>query len=452
MPGMDIGGGDIVAYMKTLQKETVNTDNSVKKLDSDLEKLMQKANAAVSKSQAAATRVAGVYGRAGTQGYSGYKPKGIKTPNLGDFSVLPNRKQGNWNEQNSKIDWVSQGSSKFIPAKSPVQQQTNTFFGRLVKSLKSNDGQWNKLNKSMFKFQMATLGLGFSFSSLENSLTGILGSVGNLSQMFTSKALGKAFGGVDVASTMGVSSQDMVKGWENFTGILSMIQTLFASISSKVLSPEVMAAIGELFTKLAQALSDGAVAKALSDIIIDMAKFLETLIPFLPIFAQILDTLAPIIAPLLVFATILGTLLPILSALGYVGTVIELLADLIPLFSVLGALLSAISAPMLIIAAIAATIIDFLVHFVQNLQSGQSVMQAFTNALGQTVNDIVSALNAILSPILAVANIGTGGMVNGLTSAAGQTVASTTNYIFNGSYSDPNALVKQAQTAKAKTG
>ena len=439
---MDIGGGDIVAYMKTLQKETVNTDNSVKKLDSDLEKLMQKANAAVSKSQAAATRVAGVYGRAGSQRYSGYKPKGIKTPNLGDFSVLPNRKQGNWNEQNSKIDQIPYGSSKFTPAKSPAQMP-NTWLGKLSKSLSDGDGKLNKFNKNVFKFQMATLGLGYSFGALTGTVEGVLNSLADLGNVFKSSAFGSKFGGVDVAKESGTNPEQFVQGWKDLQGIMGMVQTTITVIAANMLTPDVMTAITKFFTDLAPVLPD--IGKTLGDVVKNCVQFLDSLVKFIPIIDKIVDIFSPWLGVLLPLAVVLGSLLTFFAAIGYV------MAGLSIVLPILAPVLAAVSGTVVAVIAGIILLADFIWHLWENLSAGEEPLKAIADAFLQTLTDIYNALMWVISPLTNLLGI-TGSSSSSSSTSPPVSSTNVNNYIFNGNYSDPNALANQTQTAKAKTG
>ena len=442
MPGGDFDLGNLPGVLQgiasaaqssakqvnSLNDSLKNTDKAAKKLEQAQQKIMAASNRANARTQAAATRVSGVYGKAGTNQFSGYKPSGA-----GGIS-------------NSNIDWVKQGDKRFIPE---PQKQQSSVFSRLNKTVNDQNGSFQRMNKARFKFQMSTLGLAFSFQGLTSGIEGIMGSLGDLNTMFTNQAMSQAFGGLGGQSPsqlMGVSSDDLVKGWENFKGILADVQNLFAAISAKVLTPDVMAAIANLFTQLSSALANGEVSKALGDIIKDMANFLMALIPVIPPLAQILDILAPIIAPIIVLALVLGELLPVLSLIGYVfqsiGVIFEAITVIAPIVS---AIFGAISLPMIAIAAIGVIIVAFFYDLWTELSKGEDIFTALENALIDLWNQISSIVK---TATFGLVNLGQASNVGNSTSSS--SVVNNNNITINGNMTQ--SMVPQIAAAANRTG
>ena len=90
---------------------------------------------------------------------------------------------------------------------------------------------------------MSAMGVYFSIQGLlmtfQQGLASITGPLGDVDNMMKSIGMSTAFGaGIYNASTamkdMGVTTNDMVKGWKNLTNLQGTIQTFFASIGAKV--------------------------------------------------------------------------------------------------------------------------------------------------------------------------------------------------------------------------
>ena len=388
--------GNTAAELMALANGAKTADKEVKKLDKDAEQLnrtLSRAAAAVARTQAASTKVAGVYGAGGTNAFSKYKPKGIggagkifgAPPTLGASSPL----HSTWNPAMGGV----------LGSKSQnVQRPNNTGGSGFLAQLGSSNSRLQKLNKSFFKFQMATLGLAFSFGGLEQTVIGAMSAIGDLGGMFKGAAQGKAFTGVDMG-VLGDPSK-IVEGWKAFQGILGLITATLGVITANMLTPDVMAAIGKFFTDLAPVLP--MLGEALGKVLLNAIGFLDSLIPLIPILIKIIDIFAPWLGVLLPIILILGTLLPLLSALGYVFAAVELVA--VPL----AAIVAGLSATMLAWIAVIIAIGLVVYHFINNLMEGQDIISAFGNAIIQTFTDIANMIMFLLSPVLNLLGLGGG--------------------------------------------
>jgi hypothetical protein len=388
--------GNIAEEMRQMATGAKTADTQVVKLDKDtqaLNKTLERAARAVARTQAASTKVSGVYGTAGTGAYSGYKPKG--------FTGTGGAGGGGGNLGYAMQTAYQAGqtpASGYQPKGFTGKGKTVDTMSRFLGSLSNSGSTVQKLTKNFFKFQMATLGLAFSFGALESTVIGAVSAIGDLGGTFKSAALGKAFSGVDMMGISGTSNEAIVTAWKNFEGIMGLVSTTLSIITANMLTPEVMAAIGNLFEKLAPVLPD--LGEALGDVVIAAADFLVALIPLIPVVTKLIDIFAPWLGVLVPIILILGMLLPLLSAIGYVFAAIELVAP------VLAAVLGGVSLAGVALVAVIILVADFIWHLWQNIAEGQDVITAFVNAFWQVVDDIWKALSWLLSPLLRLAGMG----------------------------------------------
>jgi len=360
------------------------------------------------------------------------------------MSVLPNP-SGNWNKQTSAIDWVGDGDKRFIPApkKAPAQTKGQERFTKMGNTLK-------KVNMSLFKLQMASLGVFFSFMSIQQSITGLFTGLQNIGGAFKSMALGKAFGGVDILGNMGVDPATMVQGWKNITGIMGMMQTTMTGIAAVALSPEVMTAIQEMFTSLSTSLSDGKVAKAIGDIIIAFTDLVILMVEsgFLSAVADLVSALGDSGLLMWIIALVLGAkyLLAALSLLGFAMQGITLaLSVLSPLWTILTSILAATGVSfgfLLGVIALVLIAIDFVINFFENLAATGDILGSVVAALWDTFADLYNVLLPLMNLI--------GGFLGMEQRAAfetnsGRNTQIQNNYNFNGNYDDTGALMNNTR-------
>ena len=339
------------------------------------------------------------------------------------------------------IEWIKPGASKFRPAPAPTTPKKPTFAettrGRLLE----------RVNKSLFKMQMASLGVFFSFMSIQMAITGLFTGLQNLGGAFKSMALGKAFGGVDILGGMGVDPSQLVEGWKNITGIMGMMQTAMTGIAAVALSPEVMTAIQSMFTELAKALSDGKVAKALGDIIIAFTDMIKVIIPALPILADLISALgdAGLLKWILLLVFGAKFLLAALSLVGFVMTTITTVAGavtaILEFFSIgLGTLLIVVGAVLVVV--------DFLINLWENFQLTGWSVATLVNALSDTFKDIANVIIGIINTLGGWAGVHIGELETTSGNASRNSLV-TNNYNFNGNYDDPSATIDKTRKAKA---
>ena len=403
--------------MKNLNKAIKSTNKSAEQL----EKTLSRAAVARDRSIAKATQVSGVYGTAGTNAFSKYRPKGfaglqdkISTSNAvhGVFGPGGTERYDKYIPRGfgaTPVDKLISTSNAVhgVYGKGGTNQysgyQPTGFSGRgstvdkiqkTFGSIGESNSKIQKWNKSFFKFQMATLGLSFSFMGLESAATGLINKLGDLSGIFSSNALGKKFGGVDVAAASGTSNADLVQGWKNFQGIMGMVDTTLRVIAANMLTPEVMAALAKFFQDLAPVMPQ--LGKALGDVLLNAVKFLDALIPLVPVISKIIDIFSPILGPLAVLIIVLGSLLPLLSIFGYIFAAIEVAATVIaPLAGALVTLFGGISLPMIAIAGVAVVLVDFFINLWKAFSDGGDIISNFYQALWQTWQDIAALIKTI---------------------------------------------------------
>lgn len=376
-------------------------------------------------------------------------------PGMGDFSVLPNVKQGNWNQQNANIDWVKPGDTRFRPVPPPKApknlQFQQTKMGNTLK----------RVNMSLFKLQMASLGVYFSFMGIEKGITGLFNSLQDLGGTFKAGALGKAFGGVDVAGTMGVGGGEMVQGWKNITGIISMITSATSALAAMTLTPEVMAAVQEMFTALATALSDGKVAKALGDIIIAFTDLVVSIVDsgLLIVIADLITALGDsgLLAPII--GLVLGAqyLLAGLSLLGFgmqaITLIIEGVSLAIPLitgaFTAAAAALGTSIGVVIAIIGLVLIAIDLLINIFENFAATGDIIGSIINGITDTFWDLYNVLLPIMNLIGGALGWEQRAVATTHSGEYSRQTQITNNYNLNGNYDDPGAAIKKIQQSKS---
>lgn len=360
---------------------------------------------------------------------------------MGAYSNIRTKRLGNVANDATKIDWIPSGSSKFIPKAKPQQKVLEFQQTRMGKTLK-------KVNMNLFKLQMASLGVYFSFMGIEKGITGLFSSLQDLGGTFKAGALGKAFGGVDVAGTMGVGGGEMVQGWKNITGIMSMITSATSALAAMTLTPEVMSAIKDMFTALATALSDGKVAKALGEIIIAFTDLVKSIVEsgLLGVIADLIVALGDsgLLAPII--GLVLGAqyLLAALSLLGFAGQAITLVIEGV---AAVAAFLGVTFGTVIVIIGAVLFVVDLLINIWENFCATGDIVGSIVNGLIDTFIDFYNVLLPILN--LVGGFVGWHGEVAETKSGSYAKASVTNNYNFNGNYDDPSALIKKTQKAKA---
>jgi hypothetical protein len=345
---------------------------------------------------------------------------------MGSFSVLRNP-AGNW------------GAQKQQKKAAPVESKHLQFL--------------KKANMSLFKMQMASLGVYFSFMSIGMALTGLFTGLQNLGGTFKSMALGKAFGGVDVAATMGVDPATLVQGWKNITGIMGMMASAMAALAAAALTPEVMKAIQEMFTALGVALSDGKVAKALGDIIIAFTQMVtDCILPMLPYLADLISALGDAGVLKYIILLVLGAqyLLAGLSMLGFAMQAITLIVGVLsPVITILGSLMAAAGVSIgFVVSAVVLVlfVFDLLINIFENFQQTGWSLSTLWNALYDTFADFYNVLLPIINLVGGLIGYGNNQAVE--TNSGRASVQN--NYNFNGNYDDPSALINQTKKSQSR--
>jgi hypothetical protein len=341
------------------------------------------------------------------------------------FSVL-NNPAGNWN---------AQGKTARTPVPTRMQKMNDIL---------------KKTNMSLFKMQMASLGVYFSFMSIGMALTGLFTGLQNIGGTFKSMALGKAFGGVDVAAAMGVDPAALVQGWKNITGIMGMMQTAMAALAAAALTPEVMTAIQSMFLALGVALSDGKVAKALGDIIIAFTQMVtDCILPMLPYLAGLISALGDAGLLKYIILLVLGAqyLLAGLSMLGFAMQGITLITTAVTAAMAAGAVACALW--VLAIAGVM-VIIDFFINLLANFQQTGWSVTTIINTLIDTFRDLFNTISSIINGISGLLGMGNVvGQYSNIGKDANGNKQIQYNYNFNGNYDDPSAMIKKTQKAQS---
>lgn len=356
-------------------------------------------------------------------------------PTIGRMNKFPQP------EKFKDIEWIPTGASRFIPQKPPTPEKKLSFAetkrGRILE----------RVNKGFFKLQMASLGVFFSFMSIQMAITGLFTGLQNLGGAFKSMALGKAFGGVDVLGGMGVDPSQLVEGWKNITGIMGMISTLMTGIAAVALSPEVMTAIQSMFSELSKSLSDGKVAKALGDIIIAFTDMVKVVTPALPILADLISALGDAGLLKWILLLVFGSkyLLAILSLVGFaLNFVTETIAAVTFIADIFGVTLGTLG---LAVAAVL-IVVDFLINLWENFQLTGWSLVTLGNALMDTLKDIANVIIGIINTIGGWAGVHIGELET-VSGNASRNTQTTNNYNYNGNYDDPSALIDKTRKAQS---
>jgi len=265
-------------------------------------------------------------------------------------------------------------------------------------------------------------------------------------------ALGKAFGGVDVAGAMGVDPTQLVQGWKNITGIMGMMATAMSALAAAALTPEVMTAIQTMFIELGKALSDGKVAKALGDIIIAFTKMVtDCILPMLPYLADFISYLGDTGLLKWIIALVLGAqyLLAALSLVGFAGQAVAAVVATITWAMTLtvGAITAAIASFAWLVVIIGAVLFvaDLLINLFENFQITGLSVATLWNALIDTFKDFYNVLLPIINLV--------GGFIGHGNFQASETTSGRANiqnnYNFNGNYDDPSATIDKTRKAQA---
>jgi len=347
--------------------------------------------------------------------------------------------------KNIGIQSLGYGDKRFKPGVTVAEKRRTPFDFQATQTGRT----LKKLNMGLFKLQMASLGVFFSFMGIQNAITGLFSGLQNLGGTFKSQAMGKAFGGVDVAGAMGIGGGDLVQGWKNITGILGMVQTAMAALAATALTPEVMTAIQIMFIELGKALADGKVAKALGDIIIAFTQFVVSVLPVIPIIADLISILGdtgllPVIIGLIMSAQYL------LAGLSLLGFVLQGITSIIASVAAIAASwgVTVVAAFGLIVGAIVLVLIaiDFLINVWENFAATGDIVGSIVNGLTDTFWDLYNILLPFLNFI--------GGFIGmdkraAATTHSGEYASSqksvVNNYNFNGNYDDPNTMLKKTQ-------
>ena len=261
-----------------------------------------------------------------------------------------------------------------------------------------------ELNKSLFIMQMASLGVAFSFMSIIGSLTGLFAGLADLGTMISTGAIGTAFAGIatgganttDIAGSMGVTSDMQTAAWAGFTAIVSQFKAVFDALAVKVLTPEMVAAILSVIDALAVTLAKPEVVKALQEIIKAILEIALAIISVLPLIADLVVWLGEtgLLKMMLLLIVAAEILLP---ALAYIQFAFYAVQGIIGAVSAIAMVLGISFGWVLVIIGAVLVVIDFFIHLIENLSNGMSLMDAVTNALGQTVADVVNIFIGIIN-------------------------------------------------------
>lgn len=269
------------------------------------------------------------------------------------------------------------------------------------------------LNRNLFMMQMASLGVAFSFQSLQNQVLGIFSGLSDLGGMISSAALASAYGGAatggtggDILGTMGIKPEDMVKAWLGFQAITNAITTLTNGLAAKVLTPAAVSAILTVIDKIATELAKPEVVKAIQDIILAVLQAIVQMIPLLPSLAAIVVLLsdAGLLGVLVGLVLIAPYLLSFMSLLGFgfqaiilvVPTLLTLLAAVEAFLG--GALIATFLSLFIVVGAIV-LIFVFLVNLFAEIGEHGVTLEAVFHALGNTFADIINFILGLIKSL-----------------------------------------------------
>lgn len=266
------------------------------------------------------------------------------------------------------------------------------------------------LNRNLFMMQMASLGVAFSFQSLQNQVLGIFSGLSDLGEMISAGALSTAYAsaatggtGGDILGTMGVNPADIVKAWLGFQAITNTITTLTNGLATKVLTPAAVSAILSVIDKIASELAKPEVVKAIQDIILAVLQAILQMVPLLPSLAAIVVLLsdAGLLGVLVGLVLIAPYLLSFMALLGFGFQAIILIApSLLTLLAGVeailgGTLLATLGAIILVVGGVL-IIFDFLINLFEEIGEHGFTLEAVFQALGNTLADVI---NFIISAI-----------------------------------------------------
>lgn len=338
------------------------------------------------------------------------------------------------------MDAVQKDLKNTLPGNQGVfrQQGATVGWGQKLKDVFSQRNML-QLNKSLFMMQMASLGVAFSFQSLEKQIVSIFSGLSDLGGVISGNALASAYSsmatggtGGDILKTMGVNTEDVVKAWEGFNAITNAIQTLTNGLATKVLTPAMVSAILTVIDAIATELATPEVVKAIQDIILAVLDTIKQMIPLLPALAAIITYLSDtgLLGVLVAIILVAPYLLSLMSLVGFafqaiifvLPTLISLMAGVEAILG--GTLLASIGAIILVVAAFA-IVIDFVKNlFIEFGNYGVS-LEAVWAALGDTLADIIGFITSAIKTL-------TFGAVD-LTGSSGTKTSSvsTTNNYYN---------------------
>lgn len=301
---------------------------------------------------------------------------------------------------------LAQGTKAMVAIPEAAAQQTQGFMDKFLNNFGGGTKKFRDLNKSLFMLQMSSLGVVFSFTSIINKVMGMFSGLSDLGTMISTGAVGSAFAGIatgganttDIASTMGVSTEQMTAAWAGFTAITSQFQTVISSFAAKVLSPEIVAAILAVIDALAVTLAKPDVVKAVQMLIQAILDIALSIIPLIPVIAVLIEKLAEtgLLKFFLLIIVAAEILLPLLAYIQFAFTAVG------TVFNVISAIAFALGISIgwvILIIAVVLVAIDFLIHLFTNLANGMDIVSAVTNALGQTLADIANVIISIINGI-----------------------------------------------------
>lgn len=359
------------------------------------------------------------------------------------------------------MDAVQKDIKTSLPGNQGVfrQQGETSGWGQKLKDVFSKKNMM-QMNKSLFMMQMASLGVAFSFQSLEKQITGIFSGLSDLGNVLSGSALATAYSsmatggtGGDILGSMGVNTEDVVKAWEGFNAITNAIQTLTNGLATKVLTPAMVSAILTVIDAIATELASPEVVKAIQDIMLAVLDTLKQMIPLLPTLAAIITALsdAGLLGALVAIVLVAPYLLSLMSLVGFAfQAIILILPSLISLMAAVeaifgGTLIASLGAIILVVGAVL-IIFDFLLNLFEGIGKYGLTLDAVFYALGNTLADVINFILGVIKTL-------SGGLINtdSLKWADGNATKSTATATTNNYYNYGN-LTKDSDTKWTKLG
>ena len=301
--------------------------------------------------------------------------------------------------------------------------------------------------KGIFMLQMASLGVAFSFMSIQNSLIGLFGGLEDLGTLISTGSIGSVFSqmaggkGTDIAATMGVTPEMQTQAWAGFTAIVSQIMAIFNSLAVKVLSPDMVAAILTIIDALAVQLAKPEVTKAIQELVYAILDVMAAVIPLLPLLADFVVFLGES-GLLKVFVALIIAAEVLLPTLAFVEFAMSAIAVISPILYGAVALVGGSFAVLAGVFVGIILIVDFLWHLFVNLQNGMDPLRAILSALGQTAEDVWNIISGVVKAVTGLFGLNIGSSETGAGRYA-ETKTVTINNNFNKNVG--NADVKSAQ-------